>query len=77
MTEHLELTVAERDCADEARQIETALGRMKGVLEVRATVGARQTIESYDSHPHRARRDPFGSPKANDRRLIERSARNA
>ena len=48
MTGRLELTVAELDCADEARQIETALGRMDGVLEVRTAVGARQTIVSYD-----------------------------
>ncbi len=49
MTQTLELTIAELDCADEARQIEVALGRMDGVLEVRTAVGARRTIVSYDS----------------------------
>lgn len=34
MTETLELTVAELDCADEAQQIEGALQRLDGVLDV-------------------------------------------
>jgi Cd2+/Zn2+-exporting ATPase/Cu+-exporting ATPase len=48
VSERLELTVAELDCADEARQIETALRRLNGVIEVRTAVGARQAIVSYD-----------------------------
>jgi Cd2+/Zn2+-exporting ATPase/Cu+-exporting ATPase len=48
MTERLELTVAELDCADEARQIQTALGRVEGVAEVRTAVSARKAVVSYD-----------------------------
>ncbi|MBI1734003.1 MAG: cation-translocating P-type ATPase [Candidatus Rokubacteria bacterium] len=44
----LELTVAELDCADEARQIENALGRLAGVEEVRTAVSARRAIVSFD-----------------------------
>lgn len=43
--ETLELTVAELDCADGARQIESALGRLTGVSEVRTAPEAiRQAI---------------------------------
>jgi copper chaperone CopZ len=34
MTERLEVTVAKLDCADEAQQIEAALGRLDGVAEI-------------------------------------------
>jgi Cd2+/Zn2+-exporting ATPase/Cu+-exporting ATPase len=44
----LELTVAELDCADEAQQIQGALGRLHGVEEVRTAVSARKTIVAYD-----------------------------
>jgi Cu+-exporting ATPase len=47
-SETLELTVAELDCADEARQIEGALGRLAGVLEVRTAVSARKAEVSYN-----------------------------
>jgi Cd2+/Zn2+-exporting ATPase/Cu+-exporting ATPase len=47
-SETLELTVAELDCADEARQIEGALGRLAGVLEVRTAVSARKAVVSYN-----------------------------
>jgi cation transport ATPase len=46
--ETLELTVAELDCADEARQIESALARLIGVQEVRTAVSARRAIVAYD-----------------------------
>ena len=48
MTETLELTVAELDCADEAQQIEGALGRLGGVTGVRTAVGARKAIVAFD-----------------------------
>ena len=48
MTQRLELTVPELDCADEARQIEGALGRMDGVLDVQTAVGARRVLVSFD-----------------------------
>ena len=48
MTETLELTVPELDCADEARQIEGALGRLGGVTDVRTAVGARKAIVAFD-----------------------------
>jgi Cd2+/Zn2+-exporting ATPase/Cu+-exporting ATPase len=48
MTRRLELTVPELDCADEARQIETALGRVDGVLAVQTAIGARRVIVSFD-----------------------------
>jgi copper chaperone CopZ len=48
MTETIELTVAELDCADEARQIEGALGRLTGVEEVRTAVSVRRTTVAYD-----------------------------
>ncbi len=49
MKESLELTVAELDCADEAQQIERALGRLEGVGAVRTAVGARKAIVAYDA----------------------------
>jgi P-type Cu+ transporter len=48
MTERLELTVPELDCADEARQIEAALGRVVGVVAVQTAIGARRVIVSFD-----------------------------
>jgi Cd2+/Zn2+-exporting ATPase/Cu+-exporting ATPase len=51
VTEMLELTVAELDCADEARQIQAALSRLPGVDEVRTAVGARRAVVAY--HPER------------------------
>ena len=48
MTDTLELTVAELDCADEAQQIEAALGRLTGIQEVRTAVGARRVIVAFD-----------------------------
>ena len=44
----LELTVAELDCADEARQIEGALSRLSGVDHVRTGVSARRAVVAYD-----------------------------
>jgi len=49
MRETLELTVAELDCADEAQQIEAALGRLDGVAEVRTVVSARRALIAYES----------------------------
>jgi Cd2+/Zn2+-exporting ATPase/Cu+-exporting ATPase len=49
MTERLELTVAELDCADEARQIEGALSRLNGVAEVRTAVSTRKAVIAYDA----------------------------
>jgi len=46
--ESLELTVPELGCADEAQQIEGALGRLAGVTEVRTAVGARKAIVAFD-----------------------------
>ena len=48
MTQRLELTVPELDCADEARQIEAALGRVDGVVDVQTSIGARRVIVSFD-----------------------------
>ena len=48
MKERLELTVAELDCADEAQQIQNALGRLAGVHDVQTTVSARRAIVAYD-----------------------------
>lgn len=48
MTQRLELTVPELDCADEARQIEAALGRVDGVVAVQTAIGARRVIVSFD-----------------------------
>jgi Cd2+/Zn2+-exporting ATPase/Cu+-exporting ATPase len=44
----LELTVAELDCADEAQQIQSALGRLRGVEEIRTAVSARKAVVAYD-----------------------------
>lgn len=48
MSERLELTVAELDCADEAQQIESALARLQGIFDVRTAVSARKAIVAYD-----------------------------
>ena len=48
MTRTLELTVAELDCADEAQQIQGALGRLPGVSGVQTAVGARKVIVAYE-----------------------------
>ncbi len=48
MTERLELTVAELDCADEAEQIQRALGRLRGVTAVQTAVNARKAIVAFD-----------------------------
>ena len=55
MTETLELTVPELDCADEAQQIQAALSRLPGVEEVRTAVGARKAVVAY--HPDRIQPD--------------------
>ena len=47
MTEALELTVPELDCAEEAQQIEAALRRLPGVEEVRTAGGARKAVVAY------------------------------
>ena len=44
----LTLLVSELDCADEAAQIEGALGRLSAVRQVRTSVGARKVFVSYD-----------------------------
>ena len=44
----LELIVAELDCADEAAQIEGALGRLEAVRQVRTSVGAHKVFVRYD-----------------------------
>ncbi len=44
----LELVVEQLDCADEAAQIETALGRVPGVTQVRTSVGSRKVFVSYE-----------------------------
>jgi len=46
--ETLELTVAELDCADEAQQIQSALGRLHGVSDVRTAVSSPKAIVAYD-----------------------------
>jgi Cd2+/Zn2+-exporting ATPase/Cu+-exporting ATPase len=46
--ETLELTVAELDCADEAQQIQGALGRLHGVVDVRTAVSTRKAVIAYD-----------------------------
>jgi Cd2+/Zn2+-exporting ATPase/Cu+-exporting ATPase len=58
LMERLELKVAELDCADEVQQIESALGRLDGVVDVRAVVSSRTTFVGYDPAritPHRIR----------------------
>jgi Cd2+/Zn2+-exporting ATPase/Cu+-exporting ATPase len=47
MRANLELNVPDLCCADEARQIEAALGRLPGVEEVRTTIAARRTLVAY------------------------------
>ena len=47
MREILEVVVPELDCADEAQQIQAALGRLPGVEEVRTAVGARKAVVAY------------------------------
>ena len=49
MKRTLEFTVAELDCADEARQIEGALSRLGGVSDIRTAVSTRKAIVSYDA----------------------------
>jgi len=44
----LELTVAELDCADEARQVQRALGGLRGIEEVRTAVSVRKAVVAYD-----------------------------
>jgi P-type Cu+ transporter len=44
----LELVVAELDCADEAAQIEGALGRLPAVTGVRTSVGAHKVFVTYE-----------------------------
>jgi Cd2+/Zn2+-exporting ATPase/Cu+-exporting ATPase len=48
LMERLALKVAELDCADEVQQIESALGRLDGVVDVRAVVSSRTTFVGYD-----------------------------
>ena len=48
MKQALELTVPELDCADEAQQIQVALGRLHGVEEVRTVVAARRAVIGYE-----------------------------
>ena len=59
MTQTLELTVPELDCADEARQIEAALSRLSGVAAVRTAVATRKAVVAYDAErlPPEAIRD--------------------
>jgi cation transport ATPase len=47
-TAELELIVAELDCADEAAQIESALGRLPAVTGVRTSVAAHKVLVRYD-----------------------------
>jgi Cd2+/Zn2+-exporting ATPase/Cu+-exporting ATPase len=44
----VELVVEQLDCADEAAQIQTALGRLAGVSQVRTSVSARKVFVTYD-----------------------------
>jgi P-type Cu+ transporter len=48
MTTRLELTVDDLCCADEARQIEGALGRVAGVRAVQTAIGTHRVIVSFD-----------------------------
>jgi cation transport ATPase len=63
VTRTLELAVPELDCADEARQIEAALSRLPGVVEVRTAVSARKAVVAYDAErtPPEAIRDAIRS----------------
>ncbi|MGH8071644.1 MAG: heavy metal translocating P-type ATPase [Candidatus Entotheonellia bacterium] len=47
-TAELELVVEQLDCADEAAQIQTALGRLAGVSQVHTSVSARKAFVTYD-----------------------------
>ena len=49
MRDTIDLTVAELDCADEAQQIQSALGRLDGVVEVRTAVSSRTAMVAYES----------------------------
>lgn len=49
----LALRIAQLDCADEARQIESALARLDGIGEVRTAVSSRTAVVAYD--PNRIR----------------------
>ena len=62
MTQTLELTVPELDCADEARQIEAALSRLSGVAAVRTVVATRKAVVAYDAE--RLPRRPSETPSA-------------
>jgi Cd2+/Zn2+-exporting ATPase/Cu+-exporting ATPase len=44
----LELRIAQLDCADEARQVESALVRLDGIGEVRTAVTSRTAVVAYD-----------------------------
>jgi len=44
----IELSVDQLDCADEAVQIQAALGRLAGVTRVRTSVSARKAFVTYD-----------------------------
>lgn len=46
----LELRIAQLDCADEARQIESALARLDGIGEVRTAVSSGTAVVAYDPH---------------------------
>ncbi|MEK7446520.1 MAG: cation-translocating P-type ATPase [candidate division NC10 bacterium] len=48
MKARLEMTVAELDCADEAQQIQGALSRLDGVVDVQTAVSARRAVVGYD-----------------------------
>jgi P-type Cu+ transporter len=52
-TAELELMVEQLDCADEAGQIQAALGRLSGVSQVRTSISARKVFVAYD--PSQAR----------------------
>jgi Cd2+/Zn2+-exporting ATPase/Cu+-exporting ATPase len=45
----VELSVEGMDCADEAEQIEKALHRLEGVIEIRTSVAAEKVTVTYDS----------------------------
>lgn len=47
-TAEIELVVEQLDCADEASQIQTALGRLAGVSQVQTSVSARKAFVTYD-----------------------------
>ena len=49
MKETLELTVPELCCADEAQQIQAALGRLDGVANVRTLASTHKTLIAYET----------------------------